>query len=55
MIATLGTGEACYQSEPLTTRLKNLIRDYPEGVGIIKELVQNADDEIGRASCRERV
>ena len=44
MIATLGTGEACYQSEPLTTRLKNLIRDYPEGVGIIKELVQNADD-----------
>lgn len=40
----LGEGEAWYQSEPLTTRLKNLIRDYPEGVGIIKELIQNADD-----------
>lgn len=40
----LGTGEAFFQSEPLTIRLKNLIRDYPEGVGIIKELVQNADD-----------
>ncbi|MEQ9667704.1 sacsin N-terminal ATP-binding-like domain-containing protein [Coleofasciculus sp. G2-EDA-02] len=43
-IITLGEGEAWYQSEPLTTRLKNLIRDYPEGVGIIKELIQNADD-----------
>ncbi|MBD2538656.1 DUF3883 domain-containing protein [Coleofasciculus sp. FACHB-SPT36] len=40
----LGEGEAWYQSERLTTRLKNLIRDYPEGVGIIKELIQNADD-----------
>jgi sacsin len=40
----LGKGEAWYQSEPLTTRLKNIIRDYPEGVGIIKELLQNADD-----------
>ncbi len=40
----LGEGEAWYQSEPLTTRLKNIIRDYPEGVGIIKELLQNADD-----------
>ncbi len=45
----LGKGEAWYQSEPLTTRLKNLIRDYPEGVGIIKELIQNADD--ARATC----
>jgi hypothetical protein len=33
--AGLSKGEACYQSEPLTTRLKNLIRDYPEGVGIM--------------------
>lgn len=37
-------GKSFYQREPLTTRLKNLIHDYPEGVGIVKELVQNADD-----------
>ncbi|MBD2463940.1 DUF3883 domain-containing protein [Oscillatoria sp. FACHB-1407] len=49
----LGKGEAWYQSEPLTTRLKNLIRDYPEGVGIIKELIQNADD--AGATCVEIV
>lgn len=40
----LGKGEALYQREPLTTRLKNLLHDYPEGVGIVKELIQNADD-----------
>lgn len=49
----LGKGEVWYQSEPLTTRLKNLIRDYPEGVGIIKELIQNADD--AGATCVEIV
>lgn len=38
------TGIACYQREPLTVRLRNLIHDYPEGVGIVKELIQNADD-----------
>jgi sacsin len=38
------TGTACYQREPLTVRLRNLIHDYPEGVGIVKELIQNADD-----------
>ena len=30
--------------EPLTTRLSNILKDYKEGVGIIKELIQNADD-----------
>lgn len=40
----LGQGESFYQNEPLTARLKNLIHDYPEGVGIVKELIQNADD-----------
>lgn len=37
-------GEAFGQEEPLTTRLANLLREYPADVGIFKELVQNADD-----------
>ena len=32
------------QHEPLTTRLKNILRDYKDGLTIIKELLQNADD-----------
>ncbi|KAK3238187.1 hypothetical protein CYMTET_51784 [Cymbomonas tetramitiformis] len=32
------------QSESLTTRLRNILRDYPEGVGVFHELLQNADD-----------
>ena len=32
------------QYEPLTTRLKNILRDYKDGLTIIKELIQNADD-----------
>ena len=32
------------QSEPLTTRLKNILRDYKDGLTIVKELIQNADD-----------
>ncbi|CAE7284590.1 SACS [Symbiodinium natans] len=36
--------EAAGQSEPLTTRLKNLLKDYPADVGLFKEMVQNADD-----------
>ena len=38
------TGISFYQFEPLIARLRGIIRDYPEGVGIIKELIQNADD-----------
>ena len=30
--------------EPLVTRLKNILRDYKDGLTIIKELIQNADD-----------
>ncbi|HLO52449.1 MAG TPA: hypothetical protein VK211_28875 [Kamptonema sp.] len=37
-------GKSFYQSETLIARLRGIIRDYPEGVGIIKELIQNADD-----------
>ena len=32
------------QSEPLVKRLKNILRDYKDGLTIIKELLQNADD-----------
>lgn len=41
-------GIPLYQSEPLIVRLKNLIRDYPEGIGIFQELIQNADDAGAR-------
>ena len=30
--------------EPLTTRLSNILKEYKEGVGVFKELIQNADD-----------
>ncbi|KAK3885435.1 hypothetical protein Pcinc_010350 [Petrolisthes cinctipes] len=32
------------QNEPLTTRLRNIFQDYPYDSGIMKELLQNADD-----------
>ena len=32
------------QGEELTTRLKNLLGDYKDGLAIFKELIQNADD-----------
>ena len=32
------------QSEPLTVRLTNILKDYKDGLTIIKELLQNADD-----------
>ena len=32
------------QKEPLTTRLRNNLREYPKGVTVLKELIQNADD-----------
>ena len=32
------------QSEPLTVRLKNILKDYKPGLTIINELLQNADD-----------
>jgi hypothetical protein len=40
-----GSGRfAVGQTERLTTRLRELIRSYPAGVGIVKEFLQNADD-----------
>ena len=32
------------QHEPLVLRLKNILRDYTDGLTIVKELLQNADD-----------
>ena len=32
------------QQEPLTHRLKGLLRDYSDGLAVLKELIQNADD-----------
>ena len=38
------TFEDAGQHEPLTVRLKNILRDYKDGLTIVKELLQNADD-----------
>jgi sacsin len=32
------------QNEPLTRRIKNLLKDYTDGFSVPKEIVQNADD-----------
>lgn len=37
-------GEQFGQEERLTVRLRGLIRSYPRSIGIIKEILQNADD-----------
>ena len=36
--------KACGQTEPLTLRLNRLLEEYRDGLAIIKELIQNADD-----------
>ena len=36
--------EAFEQRESLTARLRNILHDYPLGIGIFFELLQNADD-----------
>ena len=38
------TFEDVGQYEPLTVRLKNILKDYKDGLTIVKELLQNADD-----------
>ena len=37
-------GEGFGQRERLTVRLRGLLRSYPRSIGIVKELLQNADD-----------
>ena len=36
------------QTEKLTTRLHNILQDYPAGIGPFRELIQNADDAGAR-------
>lgn len=40
----LPVGRAAGQQVRLLTTLRTLIRDYPAGIGIVKEFIQNADD-----------
>ena len=37
-------GEDFGQKVDLTARIREILRDYPEGSSVFKELVQNADD-----------
>eukprot|EP00105_Crassostrea_gigas_P042862 XP_019927010.1 PREDICTED: sacsin-like [Crassostrea gigas] len=39
------------QKEPLTRRIKNLLKDYKDGFVVPKELVQNADDAKATKIC----
>ncbi|XP_062614456.1 sacsin-like isoform X1 [Saccostrea cucullata] len=39
------------QSEPLTRRIKNLLKDYKDGFAVPKEIVQNADDAKAKKVC----
>ena len=32
------------QHQPLTVSLRKICRDYPAGAGVLRELLQNADD-----------
>lgn len=45
-MATIETPEELEfdQNEKLTTRLADLVRNYPKGIGLVKEFLQNADD-----------
>jgi len=39
------------QSEPLTRRLNAILRDYTDGLAVLKELIQNADDAGASEIC----
>uniref|UniRef100_A0A4W6EXI3 HEPN domain-containing protein n=1 Tax=Lates calcarifer TaxID=8187 RepID=A0A4W6EXI3_LATCA len=41
----------CGQSEPITTRIKNILKEYDEESDIFKELIQNAED-AGAEACK---
>lgn len=45
---TLNAGEDFGQKIDLTVRIREILRNYPEGTSILKELVQNADDAGAR-------
>ena len=44
-------GVAFGQREELTRRIKNILRDYPFDITVLKELLQNADDAKARKMC----
>jgi sacsin len=37
-------GDDFGQKIDLTVRIREILRNYPEGISILKELIQNADD-----------
>jgi sacsin len=43
------SGEQFGQHQKLTTAIQGIIKDYPEGTQILKELLQNADDANARS------
>ncbi|CDQ81727.1 unnamed protein product [Oncorhynchus mykiss] len=43
--------EQCGQSEPITLRIKNILKEYDEENDIFKELIQNAED-AGANTCK---
>ncbi|KAM9346854.1 sacsin [Symphorus nematophorus] len=43
--------EQCGQSEPITMRIKNILKEYDEDSDIFKELIQNAED-AGAEVCK---
>ncbi|XP_054471897.1 sacsin [Anoplopoma fimbria] len=43
--------EQCGQSEPITIRIKNILKEYDEESDIFKELIQNAED-AGAEACK---
>lgn len=43
--------EQCGQSEPITMRIKNILKEYDEESDIFKELIQNAED-AGAEACK---
>ncbi|KAL0183729.1 hypothetical protein M9458_019425, partial [Cirrhinus mrigala] len=43
--------EQCGQSEPITQRIKNILKEYDEESDVFKELLQNAED-AGANTCK---
>ncbi|XDV31217.1 hypothetical protein PO909_033959, partial [Leuciscus waleckii] len=43
--------EQCGQSEPITQRIKNILKEYDEESDIFKEMLQNAED-AGATTCK---
>ncbi|XP_075241760.1 sacsin-like [Convolutriloba macropyga] len=44
-------GDKFGQREPLTRRIRTLLKEYPDGLSIPKELIQNADDAQATEAC----